>query len=186
MAIQKNYKKEFGGATFELPIAMALLVLLAIGGADLVTIARYSSVAQWLAITAARVGSVSSPADGSTTPLNPSDLKIPIASANAYLPAYVASVSGCSLTPRHLKTINLVLGEARRILQNKAATASNWISSGDVSNPPEKGEFIVVPVNCGNTTADISYTEWKVCINVPTLFYSVYTCQKAASEVSGV
>lgn len=180
-------KGEKGVTIIEVAMSIGILLFVTFVGADMIVVARYSSAAQWLAITAARVGSVTVPFDGNVNPPNSAALKLPVSSSPSYLPAWEDSTRGCNggrLSPRHRRTINLVLGEANRILQNKARTPTNWISNTDVGNVPEKGELIVVPVNCTNDPENERFTEWRVCVNVPSMFYSFYTCHHSSSEVA--
>jgi len=176
------------GTVVEAALVMPILIAVVFIGVDIVTFSRYASIGQWLSILAARVASVEKPDDGSIFPPLASSLKIPLNLAQpAYLPGYQSATTGCNGTPlseQRLRTINLVLGEAVRIMQTKAKTASNWRSGADVNtNTPLEGELIVVPENCLTVESTGQPTTWKVCINIPLLVMgSKYVCFKSSSD----
>lgn len=177
-----------GVATLEAAFVVPIIIFLVLVGIDLTTISRYSASIHWLAITAARVATVEKPDDGTVVPPSTSQLKLPTqASQPSYLPAYVTAAHGCNanqLSPQRLRVLNLVLGEANRILPKNIKTSSTWTSAAavDAGATPLPGEMVVVPVQCKQDPTNGVNTDWKVCMNIPLMIVgSKYVCFQAGS-----
>ena len=189
--MKMTVKQEIGSTVVEVALTIGLLLFVFIIGANVLFFARYSSSAHWLASLAARVGSVTKPNDQAGPAPMPSQLKVPNSPASApYLVYYQQAASGCNgaaLSERHLRTINLILGEYQRIFQNKAKTVSTWTNSATVGTLPEPGELYIVPANCTNDPNNAEFTQWKVCVRVPQLLLgNPLICHKASSDVQGI
>lgn len=188
----KTRKTESGATVVESVIMISISIFIFIVSANTLFYARYAGTAQWLATLAARVGSVEKPADTNGAPPTSTQLMLPQTGGQPYLSYYeqASSAFGCNgnpLSERHLRTVNLVLGEFQRVFQNKARTVSTWTSAATVGSAPLPGEFYLIPVNCTAGQVNQQATQWKVCAMVPQVLTGpLFSCHSANAPVHGV
>ncbi|MCB9029964.1 MAG: hypothetical protein H6619_02855 [Deltaproteobacteria bacterium] len=194
---KKRIENERGSYLLSVAGSISVLVFLVFGAIDFVTYSKYTSGAQWLAIIAARISMAEVVNDGNLTAPNANQLKLPVNSTSyGYLRSFCTNPS--KLDQQIAKTVNLVLGEADRLFDDKIKTAFEW--DGQISSLKE-GEIVVLPRQCQDPTAapistnkqgencemDTLCMQWDVCVKSPTILLpSQLHCAAVSSKKVGI
>ncbi|MCB9029978.1 MAG: hypothetical protein H6619_02925 [Deltaproteobacteria bacterium] len=184
------FSNERGAYTIGAAISFVFISTIIFSAFDFISISRYSSAAQWVAMTAARVSIAERPNDKTGSAPVLGLLKLPVSSQDD---SYLMSYCGGRMQAQKRRVINLALGEAQRVFGNKVKTAVNW----DLNTESIKeGEVVIVPRECSdpgstvrenaaNCQSSDACSQWQVCVRPPSIFLHSHTvCHTASSEMN--